>query len=510
MARRARGGEREEGEEMDVRGKKQANELLIQKDPQSSQQQGHQPPVSPPQMMTREEEPPAKPSPTDFVPVRIIGEGSFSTVLKTRHVSDPRKVFACKICPKDKIRREKKIHAVFRERDLMNQLSKRGNPFFIQLYYTFQDDQNLYFVMTYAKNGELLKYMRNGMDLKCAQFYAAEILLALEHMHSLGIVHRDLKPENILLNERMHVQVSDFGSAMLESWSPLSLPQQPDPSPDALSPHSHNSDPRRRSFVGTAQYVSPEMLTSKNATKAADIWALGCIVYQMLTGNFPFKAPTDYLIFQKILKLDYSFPDDFDPTARHLVQAVLLLDPSQRLGVESFTDGTYPEIREHEFFSSLSGRWQNLHNEQSPLTPFQEPEPEDDETSSSAGFDDRTVARLMLNETARREKEIPDPTDPEFGERLEKQRKENFYHRFVEDNLILHQGFVEKRKGLFMIPRKRMFLLTTGPRLYYVDPERMVLRGQVPWSADIRPEAKNFRTFYLHTVSLTSCFDDLF
>jgi 3-phosphoinositide dependent protein kinase-1 len=443
-----------------------------------------------------------RPEPTDFVPVRIVGEGAYSTVLKTRLVSDPRKVFACKICPKEKIRREKKIHAVFRERDLMNQLSKRANPFFIRLYYTFQDEQNLYFIMTYAKNGELLKYMRNGMELQCAQFYSAEILMALEHMHSLGIVHRDLKPENILLNERMHIQVSDFGSAMIESWSPLrdSVHQSADPL--SLSPQSQNSDARRRSFVGTAQYVSPEMLSSKNASKSCDIWALGCIVYQMLTGNFPFRAATDYLIFQKILKLDYSFPDNFDADARHLVEAILVLDPRQRLGVESFKNDTYPTIRDHPFFLSMSGRWENLHTEPSPLTAPADPETEVEEANSPAGFDERTVARLMLNETVRREKEIPDPTDPEYTVRLEKQRRDNFYHKFVEDNLILHQGFVEKRKGLFMIPRKRMFLLTTGPHLYYVDPERMVLRGQVPWSPDIRPEAKNFRVFYVHTVSL--------
>ena len=449
--------------------------------------------------MAREEQLPSsqRPSPTDFVPVRIVGEGSFSTVLKTRHVADPRKVFACKVCPKDKIRREKKIHAVFRERDVMKQLTKRGNPFFIHLFYSFQDEQNLYFIMTYAKNGELLRFMRNGLDVRCSQFVSAEILLALEHMHSLGIVHRDLKPENVLLSEGMHVKVSDFGSAAVEAASPLR---------DGLSDQSQeeqNPDLRRRSFVGTAQYVSPEMLKSKTATRAADVWALGCILFQMLTGNFPFKAPTDYLIFQKILKLDYSFPDAFDADAKHLVSAILVLDPRERLGVESFQDGTYAQLRDHAFFQSLSERWDSLHSEASPLASLApaDGDAEDEEPLSAAGFDDRTVARLLLNETARREKEIPDPSDPEFAERLERQRRDNFYHRFVEENLILHQGFVEKRKGLFMIPRKRMFLLTTGPRLYYVDPERMVLRGQVPWSPDIRPEIKNFRVFYLHTVS---------
>lgn len=83
--------------------------------------------------------------------------------------------------------------------------------------------------------------------------------------------------------------------------------------------------------------------------------------------------------------------------------------------------------------------------------------------------------------------------------RLEVQERESKWHQFVNGELILKQGLVDKRKGLFA--RRRMLLLTTGPRLFYVDPVNMVLKGEIPWSSELRVEAKNFRIFLVHTVS---------
>ncbi|GBP35087.1 3-phosphoinositide-dependent protein kinase 1 [Eumeta japonica] len=82
--------------------------------------------------------------------------------------------------------------------------------------------------------------------------------------------------------------------------------------------------------------------------------------------------------------------------------------------------------------------------------------------------------------------------------RLEVQARENRWHQFVDGELILKQGLVDKRKGLFA--RRRMLLLTTGPRLFYVDPVNMVLKGEIPWSQELRVEAKNFRIFLVHTA----------
>lgn len=124
---------------------------------------------------------------------------------------------------------------------------------------------------------------------------------------------RDLKPENILLDENMHILITDFGSAKMFNE------EQKDSDEEDGSMRS-----RRNSFVGTAQYVSPELLTDKSASHSSDLWALGCIVYQMVAGLPPFWARSEYLIFQKILKLEYEFPDGFSPSARNLVEKLLV------------------------------------------------------------------------------------------------------------------------------------------------------------------------------------------
>merc|ERR1719187_665436 len=99
--------------------------------------------------------------------------------------------------------------------------------------------------------------------------------------------------------------------------------------------------------------------------------------------------------------------------------------------------------------------------------------------------------------TSQKRRNLCDVSPEELVLRLAEQGKENKWHTFVEGNLILKQGFIFKRKGLF--PRRRMFLLTLGPHLYYVDPVNMILKGQIPWNDTIEPEAKNFKTFFVHT-----------
>src|SRR5271170_1023487 len=167
-------------------------------------------------------------------------------------------------------------------------------------------------------------------------------------MHAKGVIHRDLKPEkyqnfnivvncSILLDSSMRIKITDFGTAKL-----LDLPNRHD-SPVA-TPQDSGDDisSRANSFVGTAEYVSPELLTDKNACKASDLWAFGCIIYQLLAGRPPFKAANEYQTFQKIVGLEYTFPDGFPSVARDLVERLLVLDPSRRLSLE--------HIKNHEFF----------------------------------------------------------------------------------------------------------------------------------------------------------------
>lgn len=275
---------------------------------------------------------PVKKGVKDFTFGTVLGEGSYSTVYAATD-RQSLKEYAIKVLEKKHIIKEKKIKYVNIEKNTLNRLTE--HPGIVRLYYTFQDETSLYYVLDLCTGGELLGVLkRTGtFDEECTRFYGAQILDAIEYMHSRGVIHRDLKPENVLLDGHMHVKVTDFGTAKL-----LPDPREPTPAEGASQPEPE----RAASFVGTAEYVSPELLTDKSAGKASDIWAYGCIIYQLLAGRPPFKGGSEYLTFQKIVGLEYDFPAGFPPAARDLVERCLVLDPTRRLTLE--------HIKNHEFF----------------------------------------------------------------------------------------------------------------------------------------------------------------
>lgn len=284
----------------------------------------------------------------DFNFGRTLGEGSYSTVLSATDRQTGRE-YAIKVLDKRHIIKEKKVKYVNIEKDTLNRLTE--HPGIVRLYYTFQDERSLYFVLDLATGGELLGFLKKTatFDEECTRFYGAQILDAIEYMHSRGIIHRDLKPENVLLDDQMHVKITDFGTAKILDIRRTANGGDGFISGDPLD--GFESD-RAMSFVGTAEYVSPELLTDKNACKASDLWAFGCIIYQLLAGRPPFKAANEYQTFQKIVGLEYTFPDGFPAIARDLVERLLVLDPAKRLPIE--------HIKNHQFFDGIKwgkGLW---------------------------------------------------------------------------------------------------------------------------------------------------------
>ena len=281
----------------------------------------------------------------DFHFGRTLGEGSYSTVMAATDRQTLQE-YAIKVLDKKHIIKEKKVKYVNIEKDTLNKLT--DHPGVVRLYYTFQDMQSLYFVLDLASGGELLGVLKRmtTFDENCTRFYGAQILDTIDYMHSRGVIHRDLKPENVLLDDQMHVKVTDFGTAKI-----LNHGKGKGESNNDRMPGSENAD-RASSFVGTAEYVSPELLTDKTACKASDLWAFGCIIYQLLAGRPPFKAANEYLTFQKITSLQYEFPYGFPDVAKDLVERLLVLDTSRRLTIE--------HTKNHEFFDGISwgpGLW---------------------------------------------------------------------------------------------------------------------------------------------------------
>ncbi|KAI0009335.1 kinase-like protein [Xylariaceae sp. FL0662B] len=303
----------------------------------------------------------------DFSFGRILGEGSYSTVYLATD-RQTLKEYAVKVLEKKHIIRERKIKYVNIEKDTLNRLTE--HPGIVRLYYTFQDETSLYYVLDLCTGGELLGILKKTgtFDVECTRFFGAQILDAIEYMHSRGVIHRDLKPENVLLDDQLHVKITDFGTARLltDPRAPQAPPRLEDTGTSSRS--KDLDDNRAASFVGTAEYVSPELLTNKNACKASDLWAFGCIIYQLLAGRPPFKAGSEYLTFQKIVNLEYEFPAGFPPAAQDLVERCLVLDPARRLTIE--------HIKNHEFFAGQQfgkGLWRTKAPR---LRPYVPPAPE--------------------------------------------------------------------------------------------------------------------------------------
>ncbi|EGN99799.1 hypothetical protein SERLA73DRAFT_72588 [Serpula lacrymans var. lacrymans S7.3] len=279
----------------------------------------------------------------DFEFGETLGEGSYSEVKRATHRGSGQQ-YAIKILDKGHLKRKQKLPVALAEKNTLVKLGA-GHPGIVHLHWTFQDEWSLFFVLDLATNGEMQTCISRlgSLSTTCARYYAAQIVDAVEYMHSKDVIHRDLKPENLLLDDAFRIKLTDFGTGKLL-----------EPSVD-----------RAKSFVGTAQYVSPELLESGETSKSSDLWSLGCIIYQMIAGRFAFQGLSEYYTWQKIKQLDYSFPDGFDEEAKDIVQKLLVRDPSARLGVGA--PGSVNDrqaLRSHPFFATIN--WSTLWTDPAP------------------------------------------------------------------------------------------------------------------------------------------------
>ncbi|KAF8586893.1 kinase-like protein [Ramaria rubella] len=281
-------------------------------------------------------------SPEDFEFGEELGGGSWSTVVEAVHPPTS-KVYAIKILNKAQLLKHKTTQSAVVEKNALALLSSEGHMGIVRLYSAFQDATSLYLVLSLAPNGDLRELVKKfgSFSLSCARYYAAQVVDTVQYIHGKGVLHRDLKPENILLDGEMRIKLTDFGSAYISQELDLS--------------------PRSSTFVGTAAYVSPELLSGpvKTTSRSSDIWAIGCIIYFLMVGQSPFLALTDYLSFRKIEALDYTFPENFDADAMDLVQRILVIQPSDRLGISPKSSPS--DLREHPFFTRHTSMGSEAH-----------------------------------------------------------------------------------------------------------------------------------------------------
>ena len=256
---------------------------------------------------------------TDFEKEKEIGKGGFGLVWKVIH-KKTQKVYCIKVIQKQGIMEQKLVPQMNREIEIMYILN---NPHCLRLKNHFEDDSNFYLVMPLASKGQLYRVLKKfrKFDERTAAQILRETISALQYLHSFNppIIHRDIKPENLLLNEGGRVLLADYG------WSNFNI-----------------DGDVRKTFCGTPEYIAPEMLMKKGHDTRVDIWSIGILMFELLSGYSPFVAKTNQELYQNIKRLKIQWPKDMPPLAKNLISKILKLNPLDR--------PSFDEILDHQWF----------------------------------------------------------------------------------------------------------------------------------------------------------------
>jgi len=281
--------------------------------------------------------------------VKTVGTGTFARVCLCRHKASS-KFYALKILSLHDVIQLKQVDHVKNEKNICKEIN---HPFLISLSWSWKDPKFLYLLFPYICGGELFSYLRNAgrFSPTATLFYSAEIVSALEYLHSLSIAYRDLKPENLLLDREGHIVITDLGFAKKVT-------------------------DRTWTLCGTPEYLAPEIIQSKvpgsNLTnqghnKAVDWWALGILIYEMLAGYPPFYDDNPFCIYEKILAGKLEWPQHVETTAKDLIKKLLVQDRTKRLG--NMKAGA-EDVKKHRWFKLID--WEEVYYKQlkPPLVPM--------------------------------------------------------------------------------------------------------------------------------------------
>ncbi|EAU84265.2 AGC/RSK protein kinase [Coprinopsis cinerea okayama7 len=305
--------------------------------------------------------------PSSFLKVKMLGKGDVGRVYLVRE-KKTNKLYAMKVLSKKEMIERKKIKRALTEQEI---LATANHPFIVTLYHSFQSEGYLYFCMEYCMGGEFFRALQTRPG-KClpedgSRFYAAEVVAALEYLHLMGFIYRDLKPENILLHQSGHIMLSDFDLAKQSAEygglpSMVHSEQNGVPLVDTMS---CTANFRTNSFVGTEEYIAPEVIAAQGHTAAVDWWTLGILIYEMIYATTPFKGQERNETFNNIRHQPVTFRDSPKISSAGKDCMTRLLDKNERTRLGSRSGAS--EVKQHKWFSKIN--WGLLRNTRPPIVP---------------------------------------------------------------------------------------------------------------------------------------------
>uniref|UniRef100_A0A1B6MMX4 Aurora kinase n=1 Tax=Graphocephala atropunctata TaxID=36148 RepID=A0A1B6MMX4_9HEMI len=246
---------------------------------------------------------------SDFDIGRALGKGKFGNVYLARE-KQSKFIVALKVLFKSQIQKAGVEHQLRREIEIQSHLR---HPNILKLFGYFHDETRVYMILEYAPKGELYKELQSQPDKRFSEPRAAALVLqlanALHYCHAKNVIHRDIKPENLLLGGKGELKIADFG------WS------------------VHAPSSRRDTLCGTLDYLPPEMVSGHPHDATVDIWSLGVLCYELITGKPPFEAATYDDTYYRIQRALYIFPPYVSALAKDLISKLLVVDSQKRLPI---------------------------------------------------------------------------------------------------------------------------------------------------------------------------------
>ncbi|KKY38279.1 putative protein kinase c [Diaporthe ampelina] len=265
----------------------------------------------------------------------VLGKGNFGKVMLAE-TKRSRKLYAIKVLKKEFIIENDEVESIRSEKRVFLIANRERHPFLTNLHACFQTETRVYFVMEYISGGDLMLHIQRGQfGTKRAQFYAAEVCLALKYFHENGVVYRDLKLDNILLTLDGHIKIADYGLCKEDMWFGSTT----------------------STFCGTPEFMAPEILLDKKYGRAVDWWAFGVLIYQMLLQQSPFRGEDEDEIYDAILADEPLYPIHMPRDSVSILQKLLIREPDQRLG-SGPTDAQ--EVMSQPFFRNIN--WDDIYH----------------------------------------------------------------------------------------------------------------------------------------------------